>query len=468
MKKKIINFTSNTLIFTISFILSVAILLLPENYISGVGFLRYWPVVPMFTFYNMIKGALNYYKEDKIDGLRFYTGMFIGSVHVFSQTFKSLKEFYQIIGSFMYFPFLLPYLLTFIVSALGIYVSGFIKVNGEFRVVHMFETIKGRFAKERPNISLKELNEKVAQSTREKSEVLSRPSLATVQTQSDNPKSIEELIDDISIDVDFSLSRKEFEYKVLNDRFKPGTLLTVNRELNSRNRERIVGAAISMNGRRLIRHKNAIKSRKIVRDGNALKSADVPGYSFLAGRYNRYENGRMVYYWHRTHLIPFRHTLSEGDTLANTVFAGTAHLNSGNRPQIPYKVQPGSALSHSRDSRKNQLLEKFTKSEKLPRKDILEKDYAAGENVFEKYYGKPVNANKLQVPGAPNESFYSLDDVEQTVDIIMEENPNNNYLYGTLLNYQNETDVSPKTVDAFLIDKSNNQMVFQIKLLNNL
>lgn len=261
-------------------------------------------------------------------------------------------------------------------------------------------------------------------------------------------------------------TRKEFEFEFFYGKYAPNTLLTVKRELNKNNKERIVGAAMFINAELLEYNKNKIKNKHVNRSGESLRSANVPGYDFLAKKFNHIKNGKKIFIWHRTHLIPFRHTLSEGDTIDNLVFAGTAHLNSGNRPDIGYDLWSRSKEIDGRPQRKKDLRQNFTLNEpiKLPDSGIynlIKED----ESIFEKYY-KFNMIHDITVPGAPKDSYYSLADVEEVVDEIILDHPDSDFAYGTILEYENDFLLSPRWCTAILIDKTLNKIVFNIKLSN--
>lgn len=261
-------------------------------------------------------------------------------------------------------------------------------------------------------------------------------------------------------------SRKEFEFELFYGKYEPNTLLTVKRELNKNNKERIVGAAMFINAEQLEYNKEKVKNNHVNRSDDSRKSADVPGYDFLAKKFNHIKNGKKIFIWHRTHLIPFRHTLSEGDNIDNLVFAGTAHLNSGNRPDIAYDVWSREDERDGRPQRKKDLRQNFTLNEpiKLPDNGIynlIKED----ESIFEKYY-KFDMTHDITVPGAPEDSYYSLADVEEVVDEIILDHPDSDFAYGTILEYENEFLLSPRWCTAILIDKTLNKVVFNIKLSN--
>lgn len=253
-------------------------------------------------------------------------------------------------------------------------------------------------------------------------------------------------------------TRKQFEYELLYKEYKPNTLLTVKRERNKNNKERIVGAAMFINAEQLKYNNDRIHIHKNVeRSDESRRAADVPGYDFLAKKFNYTdENNKRIFIWQRTHLVPFRHTLSEGDTIDNLLFAGTAHLNSGNRPDIDYDVFSREEEIDGRPQRKKDLREMFSLN--LP----IE---ASDENQFEKYYNIEMPHN-ITVPGAPEGSYYSLADVEEVVDEIILDNPNADFAYGTILEYENDYLLAPRWCTAILINKTLNKIVFYIKLSN--
>ena len=259
----------------------------------------------------------------------------------------------------------------------------------------------------------------------------------------------------------------EFEDLFFHGKTVPGTIVTVKREKTKNNKDRIVGATIFTNQKELNQNIRVIRSNKIERDESSLRNADVPEYDFLAKRFNRKVNDKWVYLWHITHLIPFRHTLSEGNDIKNIIFAGTAQLNAGHRPQIDYKMENTEGID-SRDSRKEILLKEFTCNVPLESYGKVQASYQKGESIFDKYY-KAIHSNKdINVQGAPKGTTYSLSEVEEAVDIIIRSNPTDLFAYGNILDYKNETDLSPKWITSVLINKTKGSIVFQIRLTNDL
>ncbi len=70
------------------------------------------------------------------------------------------------------------------------------------------------------------------------------------------------------------------------------------------------------------------------------------------------------------------------------------------------------------------------------------------------------------MPGAPEDTYYSLADVEEVVDEIIMDSPNSDFAYGTILEYENDLLLAPRWCTVVLINKTLNKIVFHIKLSN--
>lgn len=200
------------------------------------------------------------------------------------------------------------------------------------------------------------------------------------------------------------------------------------------NQERTEGAYITLNRSRLEENKKEIYNGIITRNDDLRKKAKVYGY---------YENqkyvivsGKKEYLYHRTHLLPFRYTLSEGDDADGLLITGTSYLNSGNRPDKNYKVPED---EFSLDGRKGRQVTLKSKIKKF----YCIKDIKVDKNL-------DVN--------------YSLDDIERLVDsIILERDYIFNYKYGVFCNYDDNQKI-PSSVTAIL--RTDKDILFEITLPN--
>lgn len=212
---------------------------------------------------------------------------------------------------------------------------------------------------------------------------------------------------------------------------------------STKNGKRVTGAYIVMNANRLKRNREQIRNGTIMRSDKVRANAFVPGYNQVKGK-NKYVPEKHIreIYWQRTHLLPFRYALDDGE-IPYLLFAGTSHLNCGARPQYQYVVPKNDAHAGSVNQRK-QYLNKMLQSGK-----------------------RRMTSPKLpEQAGAPRGTHYSLDDIEQLADWILYRNPNNIFRYGVICQYDDPNEVIPYGVTAILYDLTHHQLVFSISLPN--
>lgn len=101
-------------------------------------------------------------------------------------------------------------------------------------------------------------------------------------------------------------------------------------ELDSKGR--VVGAFILFRGSTLTKNKKEIREGIIKRDDKARKSAFVPGMDSVKNKLTKVD-GKDYFHYHRTHLIPFRFCLNDGE-YSNMMFTGTSRLNAGYTPEL--------------------------------------------------------------------------------------------------------------------------------------
>lgn len=95
---------------------------------------------------------------------------------------------------------------------------------------------------------------------------------------------------------------------------------------------RVVGAFVTFRGVTLTENKRKIREGEIERNDEARKSAFVPGMDAVKGELTKVD-GKPYFHYHRTHLMPFRFCLNDGE-YSNVMFTGTSRLNAGHIPEI--------------------------------------------------------------------------------------------------------------------------------------
>lgn len=189
--------------------------------------------------------------------------------------------------------------------------------------------------------------------------------------------------------------------------------------------DRVRGAVMVLTKQNYLQHKQLIKVGAISRDDQKRQRAQVPGFSH---EFVDTPSGRQ-YLYHRTHLLPFRFAMSEGDDAPGLLFTGTSHLNSGGRPRMGYK-----------------------KPEGFDRVNFL-------YNWYRKRGWVKLTGQAINVKNAPEGTHYSLDDVEQLASKIIQEetNPKNVFKYAIYCYYnEDNTGVIPSGVVATLYDVTRN------------
>ncbi|WP_424349127.1 hypothetical protein ACPBEH_10435 [Latilactobacillus sp. 5-91] len=201
--------------------------------------------------------------------------------------------------------------------------------------------------------------------------------------------------------------------------------------------ERPVGAIALLTTGILKARQSAIQSGLITRSDEKRKQANTPGYDLVSHQYAEVA-GKKVNLYHRTHLLPFRFTLSEGDDIDGLLFTGTAHLNHGDRPSINY-------LMPNNQARVNQL-------------------YAAYQNNHYR-----LTLRDTHVPGEVAGTNYSLDDFEQlaTRIILSKKQSETEFKYEVSCHYD-EQEVVPQSITVNLWDLTHQALAFSATLPNTL
>lgn len=193
---------------------------------------------------------------------------------------------------------------------------------------------------------------------------------------------------------------------------------------------RVIGAFTTFTGEILTKQRRLIKEGKVKRDRHARQTANVPGMD-IAKREFTSVGGEPHFHYHRTHLIPFRLCLNDGE-FANMMFTGTARLNTGSIPQKGYTPT-------NDDHARNSL-------------DIVSK---VKQDPF--YYEK-------------NHTEYSLDDFERAIDLFVHESASsykNTFKYGTECLYELDT-IIPTHVRVLFVNMTTKKVLFSAILKNTL
>ena len=104
--------------------------------------------------------------------------------------------------------------------------------------------------------------------------------------------------------------------------------------------DRIIGASVILDNEAYLSHLDLIDRRIVSRNDQTRRYSDVPEFDKVKSLRIMID-GQTYSLYHRTHLIPFRFCLDDGN-LRNLLFTATARLNSGLRIEdhyIPEKFQ---------------------------------------------------------------------------------------------------------------------------------
>lgn len=193
---------------------------------------------------------------------------------------------------------------------------------------------------------------------------------------------------------------------------------------------RVIGAYITFTGSQLTNNKRLIRDGRVTRNSEARKNAFVPGMD-IAKRELTMIGDKPYFHYHRTHLIPFRFCLNDGE-FANMMFTGTARLNAGHIPQKGY-----------------------VPSEEEHAKNV--------EHIINITRTDPAYFTRV-------DTTYSLDDFERAADQLVynsAESYNHTFKYGVECLYQLPT-IIPTHVLVTFMDMTRRQVLFTAVLKNTL
>lgn len=244
----------------------------------------------------------------------------------------------------------------------------------------------------------------------------------------------------------YAQNRKQFhKYLMSKDRHLQGVSDAVDLVLCRRQYGRIVGGFIYMNYELLKRNKELIKSNMIKRDAALRKRVGAPGIGLVSSQVVDNGSGKVSLY-HLTHLVAFRHSLSEGD-FENLLFTGTAHLNSGSRYDLNYAP----AYSKTKDSTLSRV--QWLKDYFFEHNQQIILDYPKVKTGFN--FGRR---------GDPQ---YSLNEFELLFDFFVNWKKDHVFKYGVECYYDGDS-LIPDRVNVIIIDVTARKLLVDVVLGNYL
>lgn len=193
---------------------------------------------------------------------------------------------------------------------------------------------------------------------------------------------------------------------------------------------RIVGGLITFTGEEIDERGRDIKRGFYSRDNEARKSAQVPGFDLVKFDWVQIK-GQSYPLYHRTHLVPFRYCLNDGE-FGDVMFTGTARLNSGFRADIKF----------------------------------IPNDETHARNV--RQIAQSVSTNAFAFANSKNTQRLSLDDFERVVGNLVHRSAEaytHTYKYGVECFYDNEN-LIPSRVLVVLTDVTDKKTLFAATLEN--
>ena len=194
---------------------------------------------------------------------------------------------------------------------------------------------------------------------------------------------------------------------------------------------RIVGGIVTITPARLKSNFDMINSKRFDRDDVARRNSHVPGFDSVKKLYKRIGN-RSYNLYHRTHLVPFRFCLNDGE-FKNVLFTGTARLNMGLRADEDF----------------------------VPTKQLHEKNV---EIIL-----SSIRRNAYTYVESSSTTDLSLDDFERAATKILnyDKDKGNVYKYGVECYYKG-TSLIPDSVQVVMVDVTSSKIVFNAFLRNTL
>ena len=194
---------------------------------------------------------------------------------------------------------------------------------------------------------------------------------------------------------------------------------------------RIVGGIVTITPARLKSNFDMINSKRFGRDDAARRNSYVPGFDSVKKLYKRIGN-RSYNLYHRTHLVPFRFCLNDGE-FKNVLFTGTARLNMGLRAS-----------------------EDFVTTKQLHEQNV--------ETIL-----SSICRNPYTYVESSSTKDLSLDDFERAATKILnyDKDKANVYKYGVECYYKG-TSLIPDSVQVVMVDVTSSKIVFNAFLRNAL
>lgn len=206
---------------------------------------------------------------------------------------------------------------------------------------------------------------------------------------------------------------------------------------------RVHGAMMTISKEMLANHRHLIQSGEVVRDNELRYKAFVPGMDEVRDEKVQSPDGQTYSLWHRTHLVPFRFALSDGD-IDGIMFAGTAHVNHGDRPNYMFHID-----KYIQEARGNELFARYFHNKKT------HPLYLDGPKIL------------VNEEFAPAGTQYSLDDLEQVACHIIEAQKFDLFRYGVMCHYNDENlGLIPDWVEVHMVNVTKHQTAMHATLQN--
>lgn len=206
---------------------------------------------------------------------------------------------------------------------------------------------------------------------------------------------------------------------------------------------RVHGAMMTISKEMLANHRHLIQSGEVVRDNELRYKAFVPGMDEVRDEKVQSPDGQTYSLWHRTHLVPFRFALSDGD-IDGIMFAGTAHVNHGDRPNYMFHID-----KYIQEARGNELFARYFHNKKT------HPLYLDGPKIL------------VNEEFAPAGTQYSLDDLEQVACHIIEAQKFDLFRYGVMCHYNDDNlGLIPDWVEVHMVNVTKHQTAMHATLQN--
>lgn len=225
------------------------------------------------------------------------------------------------------------------------------------------------------------------------------------------------------------------------------------------------GAMAILSSQLITMRKQRIRAGEFKRNDETRRNANVPGFDKVRKLHKPVEIGeKTLFWWHRTHLLPFRYSLSEGDDIDNLIISGTSHLNHGERP------------AHQKDIAEYGIDSEHERKDKLI--SLLKQHgfhYLINPLIHNPYL-PAAHPEQWDNPDPTLTTQYSLDDIEQLADFVMYQPKFAGHAFSykveSAYSYENamEEVIEFREIPTFLVvtmrDLTINEDIFKITLKN--